>query len=228
MLHPLVCKGFNADFDGDQMAVHLPLSVEAQVEAHTLVLSTNSIFAPSNGAPMVGPSQDIVLGNYYITLMRPDQLGEGMIFATPAEAITACECGKVNIHAKVKVAVPAGKKVCNKAGKFEEIQVLETTPGRCLFNEILADEVPFYNVTMGQKMLKTVIHDCFSMSPGATSLALLDDLKELGFKYATLAGLSVGLTDLRIPPEKQGIVDESEAAVNKIFRNYNRQLIFSF
>ncbi|MCD4831468.1 MAG: DNA-directed RNA polymerase subunit beta' [Anaerohalosphaeraceae bacterium] len=221
MLHPLVCKGFNADFDGDQMAVHLPLSVEAQVESHTLMLATNNIFAPSNGSPMASPSQDIVLGNYYITAMRPGEKGEGLLFASPFEAITAYELGKVSIHAKVKIKVPDGKKVYSEGGEISEQKVIETTAGRCIFNEILAEEMFFYNVLMSQKMLKTVINDCYAVTSGTASLDLLDDLKDLGFKYATLAGLSVGLTDLRIPPEKQGIIDKSQAAIDKIMENYN-------
>jgi DNA-directed RNA polymerase subunit beta' len=225
MLHPLVCKGFNADFDGDQMAVHLPLSVEAQVEAHTLIMSTNNIFSPANGAPMVGPSQDIVLGNYYITVARADQKGEGMIFASPSEAITSYEIGKVGIHAKVKVGIEKGRKVVGEDGPHESKGVVETTPGRCIFNEILPKELPFYNVLMAQKMLKTVINDCFAMADGRKSLKLLDDLKELGFKYATLAGLSFGLLDLRVPPEKQDIIDRTQKIIDRIHKSFNESVL---
>ncbi len=221
MLHPLVCKGFNADFDGDQMAVHLPLSIEAQVEAHTLIMSTNSIFSPANGTPIVGPSQDIVLGNYYITAERVGEKGEGMIFRNTAEAITAYEVGKVTIHAKVKVGLPKGRKVVTEEGATESTGLIETTPGRCIFNEILPKELPFYNCIMNQKMLKTVINDCFELSDGRTSLGLLDDIKDLGFKYATLAGLSFGLIDLRVPPEKQDIIDRTQKIVDRIQKNYN-------
>ena len=221
MLHPLVCKGFNADFDGDQMAVHLPLSIEAQVEAHTLIMATNNIFSPASGGPLVSPSQDIVLGNYYITAERPGQKGEGMLFGTPHEAITAYEMGKVNIHAKVRVGMPKGTKVTSAEGIVESTGVIQTTPGRCIFNEILPKELPFYNGIMTQKTLKRVIHDCFEMSDGKTSLGLLDDIKDLGFKYATLAGISFGLTDLRIPPEKQGIIDKTQKIVDRIQKNFN-------
>jgi DNA-directed RNA polymerase subunit beta' len=225
MLHPLVCKGFNADFDGDQMAVHLPLSVEAQVEAHTLIMSTNNIFSPANGAPMVGPSQDIVLGNYYITVGRADQKGEGMLFATPSEAITSYEIGKVGIHAKVKVGIAKGRKVVGEDGTSESTGVVETTPGRCIFNEVLPKELPFYNVLMAQKMLKNVINDCFAMADGRKSLKLLDDLKELGFKYATLAGLSFGLLDLRVPPEKQDIIDRTQKIIDRIHKSFNESVL---
>jgi DNA-directed RNA polymerase subunit beta' len=221
MLHPLVCRGFNADFDGDQMAVHLPLSIEAQVEAHTLIMSTNSIFSPANGTPIVGPSQDIVLGNYYITVEHIGEKGEGMIFRNTAEAITAYEMGKVTIHAKVKIGLPKGRKISSEEGITESTGIIETTPGRCIFNEILPKELPFYNCIMNQKMLKTVINDCFKLSDGRTSLGLLDDIKELGFKYATLAGLSFGLADLRVPPEKQDIIDRTQKIVDRIQKNYN-------
>jgi len=221
MLHPLVCRGFNADFDGDQMAVHLPLSIEAQVEAHTLIMSTNSIFSPANGSPIVGPSQDIVLGNYYITVEHPGEKGEGMIFRNTAEAITAYEMRKVNVHAKVKVGLLKGRKVVTTEGMTESSGLIETTPGRCIFNEILPKELPFYNCIMNQKMLKTVINDCFGLSDGRTSLGLLDDIKELGFKYATLAGLSFGLADLRVPPEKQDIIDRTQKIVGRIEKNFN-------
>ena len=225
MLHPLVCKGFNADFDGDQMAVHLPLSVEAQVEAHTLIMSTNNIFSPANGAPMVGPSQDIVLGNYYITVGRADQKGEGMIFASPSEAITSYEIGKVSIHAKVKVGIEKGRRIVGEDGLNQSTGVVETTPGRCIFNEVLPKELPFYNVLMAQKMLKTVINDCFAMADGRKSLKLLDDLKELGFKYATLAGLSFGLLDLRVPPEKQDIIDRTQKIIDRIHKSFNDSVL---
>jgi DNA-directed RNA polymerase subunit beta' len=219
MLHPLVCQGFNADFDGDQMAVHLPLSIEAQVEAHTLIMSTNSIFSPQNGAPMLGPSQDIVLGNYYITFMRDGEKGEGMIFRDMFEAITAHEMGKVSIHAKIKVRLPEDKIVIGQKGE-EKSRITETTPGRCLFNDILPEKMPFYNYVMDKKKLGHVIQECFDLVGSAATIKLLDDIKEIGFKQATLAGLSFGLMDLRIPPEKQEIIDKTQKRVDKIQRNY--------
>ncbi len=220
MIHPLVCKGFNADFDGDQMAVHLPLSIEAQVESHVLILATNNIFSPQNGTPIVGPSQDIVLGNYYITCLRPGEKGEGMIFRDDFEAITAYDSGKVNIHSKVKVKLPKTKRVINEDGSENAGGVIETSAGRCLFNDILHKEMPFYNMTMNQKKLSMVISDCFKIMGSSETIDLLDDVKDLGFKQATLAGLSFGLTDLKIPPEKQGIIDDSQRKVDKIEKNY--------
>ncbi|MBE0535904.1 MAG: DNA-directed RNA polymerase subunit beta' [Phycisphaerae bacterium] len=221
MLHPLVCQGFNADFDGDQMAVHLPLSIEAQVEAHVLILSTNSIFSPQSGAPMLGPSQDIVLGNYYISFVRAGKKGEGMMFRDTFEAITAYEMGKVEIHAKVKVRLPSHKKVVTDTGKTQQGGIIETSPGRCLFNDILDDRMPFYNMLMGKKRLGQVIQDCYEIAGGRATIDLLDNIKELGFKQATLAGLSIGVLDLRIPPEKQDIIDRTQKRVDRVLKNYH-------
>ena len=224
MLHPLVCGGFNADFDGDQMAVHLPLSVEAQVEAHTLVMATNNIFSPASGSPMLSPSQDIVLGNFYITYMAPDMKGEGTLFRDPAEAITAMDMGKVNVHAKVKVRLPEGKRVRGARGD-EKGPVIETTPGRCLFNDILSEKMPFYNIVMDKKQLGTVIHDCFEICGSSDTIDLLDNIKELGFKRAALAGMSFGVTDLRIPDEKPAIIDATQKRVDKVMKNYQNGIL---
>jgi len=219
MLHPLVCNGFNADFDGDQMAVHLPLSIEAQVEAHTLILATNNIFSPASGSPMLGPSQDMVLGNFYITHIASGQLGEGMMFRDTNEAITALDMRKVATHARVKVRIPDGKKVLGENG-FEKGGVILTTPGRCLFNDILDPKMPFYNMTLDKKKLGNVIHDCYEYAGAKATLELLDDMKEMGFKRATLSGISFGLIDLRIPPEKQGIIDATQKRCDKIQKNF--------
>ena len=221
MIHPLVCKGFNADFDGDQMAVHLPLSIEAQVEAHVLMMSTNNIFSPANGSPIIGPSQDIVLGNYYITTMMPGEPGEGMMFRDPFEAITAYEMRKVGIHAKVKVALPKTKKIRRDGEKDIMGCVIETTPGRCLFNDNLDPKMPFYNITMSQKKLSKVISDCYAICGSSETVDLLDRVKEMGFKMATLAGLSFGVTDLRIPGKKQAIIDETQKKVDRIMKNFH-------
>ncbi|MHC4855570.1 MAG: DNA-directed RNA polymerase subunit beta', partial [Planctomycetota bacterium] len=224
MLHPLVCGGFNADFDGDQMAVHLPLSIEAQVEAHTLVMATNNIFSPASGSPMLGPSQDIVLGNFYITYMATGMQGEGMLFRDPAEAITAMDMGKVNVHASVKVRLPEGKKVRGSNG-IEKGSVIETTAGRCLFNDILPEKMPFYNIVMDKKQLGAVIHDCFEICGSSETIDLLDNIKELGFKRAALAGMSFGLTDLRIPDEKVGIIDKTQKRVDRVMKNYQNGIL---
>ncbi|UCF42707.1 MAG: DNA-directed RNA polymerase subunit beta' [Planctomycetota bacterium] len=229
MLHPLACKGFNADFDGDQMAVHLPLSIEAQAESHTLMMPTSNIFSPANGAPMVGPSQDMVMGNYYLTCAVEGEKGEGMAFRDTFEAIMAYEMGKINLHARVKVRVnkgivgaggTEGEEKLGPGPRTERNTLVETTAGRCIFNDMLSEEMPFYNMTMSQKSLSQVISDCFDMAGSAKTVDLLDQIKDLGFRYATLAGLSFGITDLKIPAAKERIIDETEKRVTKIHKNY--------
>jgi len=220
MLHPLACKGFNADFDGDQMAVHLPLSIEAQAEAHSLMMTTGNIFSPANGLPMVGPSQDMVMGNYYLTAMLPGEKGEGMVFKDTFEAMLAYDMGKVLLHAKIGVRID--KAVINGDEKTPEgRKVIETTAGRCIFNDMLPVQMPFYNHLMSQKQLSRVISDCYEIVGSTETVDLLDNIKELGFRHATIAGLSFGLTDLKIPEKKQQIIDETERKVKKIRKNYD-------
>jgi DNA-directed RNA polymerase subunit beta' len=238
MLHPLSCRGFNADFDGDQMAVHLPLSIEAQAETHILMMTTSNIFSPANGSPMVGPSQDMVMGNYYLTYADPTEWaksaksGKIMSFRDIHEAMMAYEVGKIRLHQKIKVRVPKKLSLIelkNKARKPAEpapqakpqYEIIETTVGRCIFNDILPEGMPFYNDMMVQKKLSQVISDCHETTGSAATVDLLDRIKDMGFKYATLAGLSFGLTDLKIPPKKHQIIDETEKKVGKINKNYN-------
>jgi len=223
MLHPLACRGFNADFDGDQMAVHLPLSVEAQAETYILMMTTSNIFSPANGSPMVGPSQDMVMGNYYLTYLETrDALKteDLSVFRDTYEAIMAYDTGKVDLHTRIRVRLDKNR-VVSDSGHVQNPKVVETTVGRCIFNDILPDQMPFYNVTMSQKMLSRVISNCFDISGSAETIDLLDRIKNLGFKYATLAGLSFGITDLKIPPRKAEIIEETEKKVNKILKNYN-------
>jgi len=234
MLHPLACKGFNADFDGDQMAVHLPLSVEAQAETHILMMTTSNIFSPANGSPMVGPSQDMVMGNYYLTCIEADseeRKAEGKgFYAIPAfrdafEAMMAYEIGKIGLHERLRVQIEKGRKVVTEDSPTLEIgagRVIETTVGRCIFNDILPSGVgmPFYNMTMAQKKLSQVISDCFEFAGSAETVDLLDRIKDLGFKYATLGGLSFGIMDLKIPAKKPEIIEETEKKVSKIHKNY--------
>ncbi len=244
MLHPLACKGFNADFDGDQMAVHLPLSVEAQAETHVLMMTTSNIFSPANGLPMVGPSQDMVMGNYYLTHFDQREWEEGPhdqripAFRDPFEAMMAHETGRIKLHTKIRVRIPRGlstpqpapgdKKSNADAGSVRaakpqksEYETIETTVGRCIFNDMLPEGMPFYNETMSQRKLSQVISDCFKFAGSAKTVELLDKIKDLGFRYATLAGLSFGLIDLKIPPRKQEIIEETEKKVGKIYKNYN-------
>ena len=223
MLHPLACKGFNADFDGDQMAVHLPLSVEAQAETHILMMTTANIFSPANGSPMVGPSQDMVMGNYYLThvekreVVQPEKL---RIFRDAFEAMMAYEMRKIALRTLIRVRLNKPR-VITDTDEVHNATVIETTVGRCLFNDILPPGMPFYNTTMSQRKLSRVISDCFEYAGSAETVDLLDRIKDIGFKYATLAGLSFGITDLKIPPRKAEIIEETEKRVSKIRKNYN-------
>jgi len=222
MLHPLACRGFNADFDGDQMAVHLPLSVEAQAETHVLMMTTSNIFSPANGSPMVGPSQDMVMGNYYLTYMAarlPDD-EEPRAFRDVFEAIMAYETHKIDLHRRIKVRL-GRPRVITDTGEMQNPNFVETTVGRCIFNDILPPGMPFYNVTMSQRKLSQVISDCFELAGSAETVDLLDRIKQTGFRHATLAGLSFGVTDLKIPLRKAEIIEETEKRVAKILRNYN-------
>jgi DNA-directed RNA polymerase subunit beta' len=240
MLHPLACKGFNADFDGDQMAVHLPLSVEAQAETHILMMTTNNIFSPANGSPMVGPSQDMVMGNYYLTIELDEPRLETRDFQSesdkkkppffrgPFEAIMAYEMKKIGLHDRIIVRL-AHKLVKHAQGdtKSEDDRLLaiETTAGRCIFNDILPKGMPFYNMTMSQRKLSQVISDCFEFAGSAQTVDLLDRIKDLGFRYATLAGLSFGITDLKVPAKKAEIISETEKKVAKIQKNYSEGVL---
>jgi DNA-directed RNA polymerase subunit beta' len=227
MLHPLACKGFNADFDGDQMAVHLPLSIEAQAEAHTLMMTTSNVFSPANGLPMVGPSQDMVMGNCYLTFMGSGEKGEGMTLRNTFEAITAFDLGKVSLQARIKVRISKDAVFTDQDSGvgIGKSPVVETTVGRCIFNDMLPPGMPFYNMAMSQKMLSQVISDCFNFAGSAETIDLLDKIKDLGFKYATLAGLSFGIEDLKIPAKKQEIINETEKRVRVIHKNYRNGVL---
>jgi len=223
MLHPLACRGFNADFDGDQMAVHLPLSVEAQAETYILMMTTANIFSPSNGSPMVGPSQDMVMGNYYLTYLETRDAPKTetlKVFRDAFEAIMAFETGKIDLQTRIRVRLD-NNRVITESGQVQNIKIAETTVGRCIFNDMLPAGMPFYNVTMSQKMLSQVISNCFEFTGSAETIDLLDRIKSLGFKHATLAGLSFGITDLKIPLRKAEIIDQTEKKVSKIRKNYN-------
>ncbi len=227
MLHPLACRGFNADFDGDQMAVHLPLSVEAQAETYILMMTTANIFSPANGSPMVGPSQDMVMGNYYLTYLETRvvlKTEELKAYRDAFEAIMALETGKIDLRKKIRVRLD-NNRVITDSGQVQNAKIIETTVGRCIFNDMLPAGMPFYNVTMSQKMLSQVIHNCFEFTGSAETIDLLDRIKDLGFKYATLAGLSFGITDLKIPARKAEIIDETEKKVSKIRKNYNNGVL---
>ena len=225
-LHPLVCKGFNADFDGDQMAVHLPLSMEAQIEATTLMMSTHNIFSPANGAPIISASQDIVMGCYYLTLMRPDRPGEGMVFASSEEVFMAFQLGKVARHATIRLRMPRGKRVKGDGAEtYRPGGLVETSPGRVMFNDILPKKMSYYNQTLGSKDLARVISDCYQELGRRETIDLLDRMKTCGFRASTESGLSFGVSDLKTAPNKHEVISKSEKDVLKQQKLFERGVI---
>jgi DNA-directed RNA polymerase subunit beta' len=225
-LHPLVCKGFNADFDGDQMAVHLPLSIEAQVEAHTLMMSTHNIFSPANGQPIISPSQDVVMGCYYVSMDVPEAPGDGMAFGSFAEVEMAHSLGKVHTHARIKVRLPKGRSLREEMDDPKKLgRVIDTTVGRVFFNEMLPQGMPFYNHAMRSSALSKVISDCYEFLGRRQTITLLDDMNQLGFKRATASGLSFGTDDLVTPDTKGKILAKAEKEVLKRNKLYQRGII---
>ena len=219
-LHPLACTAFNADFDGDQMAVHLPLSNEAIIEAQTLMLQSHNILNPANGAPITVPSQDMVLGLYYITKLRPGALGEGLTFYGPEEAIIAYNEKRVDIHAPVKVIV----KDLNEAGEIVPTMV-ETSVGRIIVNEIVPDEIGYVNTIISKKSLRDIIAKVIKSVGMDRACAFLDGIKNLGYKMAYEGGLSFNLDDIIIPKEKVEIVQQGHDEVDQITANYSMGFI---
>ncbi len=222
-LHPLVCKGFNADFDGDQMAVHLPLSIEAQVEATSLMMSTHNIFSPANGAPIISASQDIVMGCYYLTLMREGQPGEGMVFASAEEVIMAFQQGRLSRHAMIRLRMPRDQRLIGDGSDtYRPGGIVTTSPGRVMFNDILPEGMAFYNQTMGSKQLAAVVSDCYLELGRGRTIQLLDDMKECGFRVSTESGLSFGASDLKTAPNKEKVIRDAEKEVLKLMKNFQR------
>ncbi|MEM8757027.1 MAG: DNA-directed RNA polymerase subunit beta', partial [Planctomycetota bacterium] len=231
-IHPLVCSGFNADFDGDQMAVHLPLSVEAQAEAHCLMLSTHNIFSPANGSPIISPSQDIVMGVYFITLeARDDNRPETELprFKDATEAILALDQGVIDLHDRIVVRLEGFEEVVNgqkdTPEPMPENRRIVTTAGRVLFADILCPGMPFYNCTLGKKGCARAIDDAYLYAGRAETIDMLDRLKEIGFKRSTTAGLSFGVTDLRIPEAKKDLLGAAQKQVNRVERSYEDGII---
>ena len=232
-LHPLVCTAFNADFDGDQMAVHLPLSMEAQAECRFLLLSPNNLLKPSDGGPVAVPSQDMVLGIYYLTQERPGAKGEGKFFKSPNEAILAYENGVVTLHARIKVRVtktmPDGTV---KSG------IIDTTVGRILFNEIIPQDLGFVDRSIPgnelkpeidflvkKKQLKQILEKVINTHGAIQTAVTLDDIKAIGYKYSTRAAMTVSISDMTVPETKKQLLADAEATVDKISRNFRRGLI---
>jgi DNA-directed RNA polymerase subunit beta' len=220
-LHPLVCTAFNADFDGDQMAVHVPLGQEAIVEASVLMLSSHNILNPSNGAPITVPSQDMVLGLYYLTKGRKGEKGEGKTFYSAEEVIIAFNEGKISKHAIVKVRVKTKDK---KTGEIS-LKLMETVAGRVIFNEVVPEEVGFVDELLTKKKLQTIIADVFKYAGQAKTAKFLDDIKEIGFQMAYKGGLSMGLGDVKVPVEKKKLVEDAQKEVDAVWNNYMMGLI---
>ena len=219
-LHPLACTAFNADFDGDQMAVHLPLGNAAILEAQILMLGSHNILHPANGAPITVPSQDMVLGLYYITKERPGAKGEGLKFYGPEEAIIAYNEGRVEYQTKVSVRVPVDKKDLSKG-----YQTVDTTVGRIYFNQYVPDEVPFINTLLKKKSLRDIIGEVLKYTCVARTSKFLDDIKNLGYRMAFEGGLSFNLGDVIIPEEKKGLVDDGYQEVENIQASFDMGLI---
>ncbi len=232
-LHPLVCTAFNADFDGDQMAVHLPLSVEAQSECRFLLLSPNNLLKPSDGGPVAVPSQDMVLGIYYLTQERPGAKGEGKCYKNVNEAILAYENGFSTLHSRIKVRVSKR----NEKGEWVSGNV-ESTLGRFLFNEILPQDLGFIDRSdaenllklevdfhVGKKQLKQILERVINTHGASKTAEVLDLIKSTGYKYSTRAAMTVSISDMTVPAKKQEMLDDAQATVDRISQNFRRGLI---
>ncbi|GAA2081361.1 DNA-directed RNA polymerase subunit beta' [Aeromicrobium tamlense] len=210
-IHPLVCSAFNADFDGDQMAVHLPLSAEAQAEARVLMLSTNNILKPSDGRPVTMPTQDMIIGLYFLTLDRDGHVGEGRAFSSPAEATMAFERGEITLQSKVKIRIDG--------------EIRETTLGRAIFNDALPQDYPFVNFQVGKKELGVIVNDLAERYSKVDVAVALDNLKDAGFHWATRSGVTISMDDVVSPEEKGKILEKYEGQAAKVQQQFDRGLI---
>jgi DNA-directed RNA polymerase subunit beta' len=228
-IHPLVCTAFNADFDGDQMAVHVPLSAEAQAEARILMLSTNNILKPADGKPVTMPTQDMVIGIYWLTREKPDAPGEGRVFGGLAEALMAYDRDELDLQAKIQIRLsdimpPRGYETPEGWEPGLPLR-LETTLGRCLLNETLPADYPFVNFEVGKKQLSTIVNELAERYPKVEVAAALDALKDAGFHWATRSGVTISIEDVAAPPNKREILDTYEKRADKVQREYERGLI---
>ena len=224
-IHPLVCKALGVEFDGDEMVVHLPLSIEARVEAMTLLMPANNFLSPANGNPIIRPTLDIVMGTYHLTAGRASERGDGMIFATSGEVFLAHGEGKASVHAQIKLRLPAHKRLRGK-GEMTHTpgKIIETTVGRVVFNDILHAELPFFNLTLGQEQLESIIADCDQIVGRRETIDLLDRIKELGFRESTRSGLSFAIGDLRMAPSMSAVIAEADHIESPINANLREGL----
>ncbi|MBN1913814.1 MAG: DNA-directed RNA polymerase subunit beta' [Candidatus Omnitrophica bacterium] len=223
-IHPLVCTAFNADFDGDQMAVHVPLSLESQIEAKLLMLSINNVFSPADGRPIVTPTQDIILGASYISKEKQGAKGEGKIFASADEVLVAYGDNEADLHAKIKLRIDSlfdfeAKKT------VEEKQIIDTTVGRVIFNQVLPRELGFVNMELKKGNVGEVVSHCYKIFGHTRAIQLLDDIKRLGFEFATRGGISIGINDMTIPRAKGDVLGEARGEVGKIEDQYRKGII---
>lgn len=226
-LHPLVCGAFNADFDGDQMAVHVPLSEEAQLEARTLMLASNNVLHLASGEPIIVPSQDVILGLYYMTRDMVNQQGEGMVFASPAEALNAYESGSASLHAKIKLRVQDYVK--NDEGKYEpsSTRIVDTTVGRAIFSRILPKGLSFdlVNEAISKKVVSHLIHVCYRTQELKQTVMFADQMMYMGFQYSTKSGISFCSNDMTIPDSKAGMIEQAEAQVKDIQDQFSKGVV---
>jgi len=223
-IHPLVCTAFNADFDGDQMAVHVPLSLESQLETKVLIMAINNIFSPADGRPVISPTQDIILGVSYLSKEKPGALGEGKVFSSADEVLVAYDDKAVELHAKIKIRVHAlydfdQKKV------IEGKQLLTTTVGRVIFNQVLPAEFGFVNRELNKGKVSDIVVSCYKRFGHGVTIKLLDDIKRLGFEMGTLGGISIGIDDMTVPLEKPEVLKESKEEVNRVEDQYRKGII---
>ena len=226
-LHPLVCGAFNADFDGDQMAVHVPLSEEAQLEARTLMLASNNVLHLASGDPIIVPSQDVILGLYYMTRDKINQKGEGMVFTSPSEALNAYEAGHVTLHANIKLRIQDYVK--NEAGKFEPSskRIVDTTVGRAIFSRILPNGLSFdlINEAISKKVVSNLIHVCYRTQELKETVMFADQMMYMGFQYSTKSGISFCTNDMTIPDSKAGMIDEADSQVKDIQEQFSKGVV---
>jgi DNA-directed RNA polymerase subunit beta' len=224
-IHPLVCFAFNADFDGDQMAVHVPLSTAAQKEAKDLMLSTQNLLSAADGSPVVSPTHDMVLGCYYLTVEAPEEKGAGKVFASADEVMMAAQLGHVHVQAPVRVELELSVPTGDDGSRETRTELVETTPGRVIFNTVIPDELGYVNQIMDRKGLKALIAQCYrELGPAATT-HLVDGIKSLGFHYATVAGITIGIDDMQVPVAKQKLLADADSRVNDIDREFRKGFI---
>ena len=223
-IHPLVCTAFNADFDGDQMAVHVPLSLESQLEAKILMLSINNVFSPADGRPIVTPTQDIVLGVNYLSKEKPGALGEGKIFSNADEVIIAYEDKIVDLHARIKLRIDSLFDA-NEKKTIEGRQIINTTVGRTIFNQVLPKELGFVNKELNKSGVGEIVTECYKCFGHARTIQLLDDVKRLGFEAGTKGGISISIDDLTVPKEKVEVIKDAKEEVAKVEDQYRKGII---